>query len=105
MRALVRFGAPLFGLTTDDLAKKDTVLQIGVAPQRIDLLTGIGGVEFDEAWDGRAIATMEGISYPVIGRVELLKNKRAVGRPQDVADATRLEAIPPRHEPPRRAST
>jgi hypothetical protein len=65
--------------------------QIGVAPNRIDFLTSITGVEFDEAWPHRTQTQIDGISVPVIGRTELLKNKRATGRPKDLADVAWLE--------------
>jgi hypothetical protein len=90
-RALSRFGVPLLDLTRDDLKKSETVLQIGIAPRRIDILTSIDGVEFDEAGPEREELEIEGITIPVIGRKHLLQNKRATGRPQDEADVARLE--------------
>lgn len=89
--ALARFGAPLDGLTHDDLATPGTIFQIGIAPSRIDKITGIDGVTFDAAWSGRVELQIEGIDLAVIGRTELLANKRASGRPQDLADVARLE--------------
>ena len=91
LRALKRFGAPLHGLTVTDLARKGTILQIGVPPQRIDLQTMIDGVEFDEAWSARTMADVVGVRVPVIGRAALIANKRASGRPQDLVDLSRLE--------------
>ena len=91
LAALRTFGAPLFGLTVDDLTRPETVFQIGVVPVRIDLLTSISGVEFDEAWGGRIEASIEGVPFGVIGRAELLRNKRATGRPKDLLDAAALE--------------
>ena len=90
-RALQRFGAPLAGLTRDDLKTPDLVFQIGVAPRRIDILTSIDGVEFDEAWSNRDAIVVERLSIAVIGRSHLIRNKKAVGRPQDVADVAWLE--------------
>lgn len=95
LRALVRFGAPLHGLVAEDLARRGTVFQIGVPPQRIDILTMIDGVEFDDAWPHRTSAEWGNVRVPVIGRAELLENKRASGRRQDLADIARLEAPPP----------
>ncbi|MCI0335363.1 MAG: hypothetical protein L0228_19315 [Planctomycetes bacterium] len=89
--ALERFGAPRRKLTREDLRTPDTVFQIGVAPNRIDILTSITGVEFDEAWQHRKQTQINGISVSVIGREQLLRNKRAVGRPKDLADAAWLE--------------
>ena len=90
-RALARFGAPLQGLTVGDLARKGTILQIGVPPHRIDVMTMIDGVEFEEAWPGRTATEVNGVRIPVIGRAALIRNKRASGRPQDLADVARLE--------------
>jgi hypothetical protein len=85
-RALQRFGAPLHEVTTQDFALPDLVFQIGVAPRRIDLLTFIDGVDFDEAWPHRITAELEGLRIPVIGRDHLIQNKRASGRPKDLHD-------------------
>ena len=90
-RALVAFGAPADRFTEKDFESNDLILQIGVPPSRVDVITGIEGVTFDEAWPNRAVIEVEGIEVPVIGRRELLRNKRAVGRPQDRADVSRLE--------------
>lgn len=90
-RALRRFGAPLTGLTKDDLKTPNLVLQIGVAPRRIDILTSIDAVQFDEAWSDRQIIEVEGLTISVLGRSHLIQNKRAVGRPQDLADVAWLE--------------
>ena len=89
--ALVAFGAPLHQLTREDLASDDVVFQIGVAPNRIDLLTTIGGVRFDEAWPRRTTVELWGLSVPVIGREDLVRSKRAAGRPRDLADLAELE--------------
>ncbi len=89
--ALESFGAPLGEIHQADLIRSDTVIQLGVAPRRIDLLTSIDGVEFDEAWSGRIEITIDDLRVPVIGRAHLIRNKRAVGRPQDLADVSRLE--------------
>ena len=94
-RALGRFGAPTFDLTLADLAAPDVVFQIGVAPRRIDVLTSIDGVTFDQAWPQRLTVEMEGLAIPVIGRAHLIENKRAAGRPKDLADLTWLEHSPP----------
>jgi hypothetical protein len=89
--ALRRFGAPLQDLTASDLCRPGTVFQIGVAPRRIDMLTAIDAVSFDEAWKARASIRVDDIEVWVIGRDALLKNKRATGRPRDRADAEQLE--------------
>lgn len=89
--ALVRFGAPLEDLTIEDLATPDTVFQIGLPPARIDLLTSISGVSFEEAWPRRVTVRIEGFGIPVLGREDFLRNKRAVGRPKDMADIAMME--------------
>ena len=89
--ALVAFGAPLHELTRDDLAADDLVFQIGIAPNRIDILTTIGGVEFEGAWPRRTTVELWGLRVPVIGRDDLIASKRAAGRPQDLADIAELE--------------
>jgi hypothetical protein len=91
-RALEKFGAPLSELTKGDLTSPGTIIQLGVAPRRIDILTEITGVEFAEAEPDRLMVSIEGIEIPVIGRTHLIQNKKAVGRPQDDADVARLEA-------------
>jgi hypothetical protein len=90
-RALSRFGVPLFDLTKDDLKEPETVFQIGIAPQRIDILSSIDGVEFDEALPEIQRVEIEGLIIPIIGRKHLIQNKKAAGRPQDQADVIRLE--------------
>lgn len=94
LAALREFGAPLFDLTLDDLSRPETVFQIGVVPVRIDLLTSISGVGFEEAWAGRIEVPLEGLTVGVLGREELLRNKRATGRPKDLLDAEALAAPP-----------
>lgn len=96
-RGLVRFGAPAgsLGLSEADLAKPDMVVQVGVPPRRIDLLTGISGVDFDAAWQGRVEVSWRGRQVAFLGRGELLRNKRSTGRPKDELDAEALERLPP----------
>ena len=80
-------------LTREDLLAPDTVYQIGVAPNRIDLLTSITGVDFDKAWQHRKQSTIDGLSVAVLGREQLLTHKRAVGRPKDLAEIAWLEEL------------
>lgn len=94
IRALLEFGAPLMGLSVHDLETPDAGLQIGREPLRIDVLTKISGPSFAEAWPGRTYADFApGVRCPVIGLEALLANKRAAGRPQDLADVAALEKI------------
>lgn len=98
IRAIVKFGAPLQGLTVQDLCTPDIVFQIGVAPVRIDLLTSVAGVEFEEAWPDRVKTRSDGEEYPTLGRQHLIQNKKAAGRPKDLSDALWLEQNPPQDE-------
>jgi hypothetical protein len=88
--ALRAFGAPLGGVTLEDLQTPGTVVQIGVAPRRIDLLTAIDGVEWGEAAGGVEYAAIEGLQVPVIGRADLIRNKLATGRAKDRLDVEML---------------
>jgi hypothetical protein len=90
-RALRVFGAPLHELTPGDLAVPGTIFQIGIAPNRIDILTSLEAVTFEEAWERRASSTYGGVPIALLSAEDLLKNKRAVGRPQDLVDVDRLE--------------
>lgn len=94
-QALRRFGAPLQGLTVADFATPDIVFQIGVVPRRIDVLTSITAVSFDDAWPRRKLIEVDKIPISVIGHEELLRNKRNTRRTKDLADAEWLEAHPP----------
>ena len=89
--SLAVFGAPLDDLTVDDLSKPGIVFQIGVEPSRIDILTAISGVEFGHAWESRVLVDVDGVCINVIGRDDLVVNKRASGRPKDIADAETLD--------------
>lgn len=93
--ALREFGAPLQDLTEADLTRAGTVFQIGVAPIRIDVLTHIDGVAFGEAWADRVTVRFVDLPVPVLSARHLVKNKRTVGRAQDLADVEWLE----KHKP------
>lgn len=90
-RALQTFGAPLADLTVADLSVPGTVFQIGVEPNRIDIVTSVDAVLFADAWSRRTAATYGAVPIAVIGFDDLLANKRAVGRPQDLLDVELLE--------------
>jgi hypothetical protein len=92
-KALLRFGAPVaaLGVSEADLLKPETVVQIGMPPRRIDLLTDITGVEFERGWAGRTVSRAAGLDVPFLGRDELVANKRATGRPKDIADLAELD--------------
>jgi len=91
-RALVAFGAPLLDLRMEDLHTSDLVYQIGLPPCRIDFLTSISGVDFDSAWKNRLEFVVEGLTISCLSRHDFLRNKRAAGRPRDLADIAMLEA-------------
>ena len=90
-RVLAKFGAPLHDVTPDDFAKPGTGLHIGVPPFRIDIITHVSGLTFDEAWPNRIEAEVLGHQIPVIGRQDLIHNKRSSGRSKDAQDADDLE--------------
>jgi hypothetical protein len=92
VRALDDFGFGDLGLAHEDFLGDDTVVQLGREPQRIDLLTFISGVEFDQAWEHRVGLEINGLTVPVIGRADLRRHKLATGRLRDLADA---EDLPP----------
>lgn len=94
MKALARFGAPLSQISAADFEQEDVVFQIGLAPRRIDLLTSVEGVAFDEAWAEHLTVELGGTETLVISRRHLIQNKRALGRKQDQADVERLENGP-----------
>lgn len=90
--ALTEFGAPLAKVTANDFSQPGNGLHIGVPPFRIDILTKISGLTFDEAWPGRIEAEVLGHKIAVIGRDELIRNKRAAGRDKDLLDVKMLES-------------
>lgn len=89
--ALGAFGAPLYDVSAEDFTRPGLVLQIGVAPLRIDILTSIDAVDFEEAWAEHFAARFAGQPVPVLSVGHLIRNKRTVGRAQDLADAEWLE--------------
>ena len=93
LRALRRFGAPVQDLSPADLQKNDTIFQIGVAPRRIDLLTGASGLQFAEACQHASAIEIEGLPVRIPSIDDLIRNKRATGRTKDLADAEALEAL------------
>lgn len=91
--ALTRFGAPLgaIGVGRSDFEALDRVVQIGVPPNRIDLMTSLSGVpDFGHAWSHRKQATFSGVRVDVLGLEDLLRNKKASGRDKDLVDIREL---------------
>jgi len=91
MAALTAFGFGDIGLKQEDFEKPGQVIQLGCPPVRIDLVTSLAGVSWKEAAAGKSPGEYGGEPVPFIGRADLIANKRAAGRPQDIVDAKRLE--------------
>jgi len=87
---LEEIGFARLGCTVEEFARPDTILQLGEPPIRVDLLTSIGGVSWEDAHAGRAMGDYGGVPVPFLGRKEFVANKRAIGRMKDMAD---LEAL------------
>ena len=96
LSALRSFGAPLHDLSEQDLETPGVIFQVGVPPLRIDVLTEITGVRFDEAWPCRMETKFADQRVFVLSRDHLLQNKRATGRKQDLADVEWLEKTGPK---------
>jgi hypothetical protein len=92
-RALQQFGAPLRDLSEHDFSDPALMYQIGMEPNRIDIMMGIPGVEFEPAYSRRQRATYGGVSMAVLSREDLIRAKRAAGRPQDLLDLEELQAL------------
>ena len=90
-QALIEFGFPPSEIRVEDFLEPQQVIQIGRRPHRIDILTSIDGVTWDEAWQSRTEVQLGSKRCLAIGLEPLIKNKRASGRPQDLADVARLE--------------
>src|SRR5262245_14391789 len=90
--ALAEFGAPLESMQEKELCNPEIVYQIGIPPNRIDIIMGLEGVTFGEAWKNRAETLYDGEKVFVISREDLIKVKRSAGRPQDLQDVQALEA-------------
>ncbi len=89
--ALVEFGVPSNQFSADDLREPETVLQVGVPPVCIEIVTSLTGIAFDDAWPSRLTVDLEGLNVPILGREHLVANKRAAGRAQDLVDLEWLE--------------
>jgi len=90
LQAINQFGFRDVGLTDKDFLREDQVIQLGVAPNRIDVMTHISGVTFEEAWESREFGEIGGLRIPFISRELLKRNKAASGRTQDLADLEHL---------------
>lgn len=94
MRAVAKFGAPTSHISEEDFMSPDVVVQFGVEPCRIDLLTRISGVEFADAWRNKVTIEVDGIELHVLSKTDLLKNKSATGREKDKGDIAWLKSHP-----------
>jgi hypothetical protein len=90
LEALRQFGFGSLGIDLGDLTAPGHVIQLGVKPNRIDILTSISGVSFEEAWADRIQGSLEGIPVTFIGRTALIRNKESTGRAKDLGDAEEL---------------
>ena len=91
VRALAAFGAPMDQVSASDFTTPGVVFQMGVPPVRIDLLTALTGLTFDEAWPGRVRETLGDVPVDFIGREAFIRNKRATGRAKDLGDIEGME--------------
>lgn len=91
-KALREFGAPLAGLTDKDFAEEGYFYQMGVPPVRVDVLMGIPGLDFEDAWQRRSQFDFDGLLVWFVSKHDLIKSKLASGRPQDLLDADVLSA-------------
>lgn len=94
MRSLRAFGAPTAAISETDFLLPDLILQIGVAPCRIDIITGIDGVAFDDAWQNKLAITVDGVNIHILSKSDLLKNKMAADRDKDQGDIAWLKKNP-----------
>ena len=93
MRAIRAFGAPLMDLTEADFHRPGMVFQIGTEPQRIDIISAVDGLDYADASRRAVRMNVDGLEFKVISIDDLIVNKRASGRPKDVADAQALEKL------------
>jgi len=89
--ALKEFGAPLASLSSDDFTNQDCFYQMGKPPLRVDIMMSIPGVAFEEAWKNREVVVLENHAIPFISSSDLIRAKKASGRPQDKIDVDKLE--------------
>lgn len=97
-RALAAVGAPLDGMDSTDLLIDYAHYKFHTDHGRIELLTGIGGMSFDQVWNGRVDQNLEGVVVHFISKRDLIENKLQVGRTRDLADVEELELLPEQAE-------
>jgi len=92
-RAFTDLGFGSLGLTAENFLEPGQTIQVGRPPNRIDILTSISGVEFDDVWASRERGDLDGVAVSFIAKDLLIRNKRAAGRPKDLIDAAELTSI------------
>jgi hypothetical protein len=92
LQALEEFGFAELGLVSEDFRTPDRLVSLGYPPERVDIVSAIDGVTWNEAWAARFPGSFGGVEVFFIGRSELVRNKRASGRSQDRVDADALDA-------------
>ena len=90
--ALEEFGIP-FSIEPDDFMEQDSVIQIGLAPYRIDILTDIDGVDFESAWKNKVDGTILGVQTSIVSLKDLMLNKSSTNRPKDKLDMVQLKDL------------
>jgi len=90
LKALSDFGFGSAGISVEDLHRPEYVIQLGINPNRVDILTTISGVGFEDAWRARIDAELEGVPVHFLGLQDLIRNKEATGRTRDLGDAEEL---------------
>lgn len=91
VKVFAEFGLSSFGIEPKDFATREKIIQIGYPPFRIDIITSIDGVEFEEAYHKKNLLELDGIQIAFISLNDLKKNKKASGRPKDLDDLKNLE--------------
>ena len=90
-KSLSEFGAPLESLGEESFAEKGVIFQIGIAPRRIDIITHIDGVVFEEAYSTKEIIEIDGVKTPFLSKENLIRNKESTGREKDKLDVKYLK--------------
>jgi hypothetical protein len=93
LNALAGFGFKNIGLEKDDFIKSENIVQLGVPPVRIDLMTSVTGLDFAPAWENRVTGSYGDIPAFFVSKADLIRNKMAVGRKQDISDVEKLQKI------------
>ncbi|OGQ48427.1 MAG: hypothetical protein A3H42_00655 [Deltaproteobacteria bacterium RIFCSPLOWO2_02_FULL_46_8] len=91
--ALKKFGAPVHNASPEDFTNSELVYQIGVEPNRIDVLMGIEGVDFQKAWKNKTVGTYGGEKFYLLGIKDLIRTKKIANRPQDKLDLEVLKLV------------